>query len=141
MSISEHPFLSPVILCGQAGPTPCVSAPLGMRHGSGEGDSCPMNLIHCTRELSAPRGTSRRLPWAAPLKRGPSLQGTTPLLLGGSSPQAVSILVVQLLPGRSLIHLFDHSFRHSTTIPGMASLHLVCSGARSTIFSQRLKKC
>ena len=141
MSISEHPFLSPVILCGQAGPTPCVSAPLGMRHGNSEGDSCPMNLIHRTKELSAPRGTSRRLPWAAPLKRGPSLQGTTPLLLGGSSPQAVSILVVQLLPGRSLTHLFDHSFRHSTTIPGMASLCLVCSGARSTIFSQKLKKC
>ena len=34
-----------------------------------------------------------------------SLQGTTPLPLGGSLPQAVSILVAQLLPGRSLTHV------------------------------------
>ena len=58
MSISEYPFLSPVILGGQAGPTPCFSAPLGRGHGSGERDSCPVNLMHCTSALSAPTGTS-----------------------------------------------------------------------------------
>lgn len=62
MSVSEYPFLSPVILGGQAGPTPCFSAHLGMRRGSGEGDNCPVNLMHCTSALSAPGGLADACP-------------------------------------------------------------------------------
>ena len=70
MLVYEHLFLSPVILCGQADPTPRFSAPLGMRHCRhhwaaekvttlhGPRAPGPVKPKHCTSEFSAPGGTS-----------------------------------------------------------------------------------
>ena len=62
MLVYEHLFLSPVILCGQADPTPRFSAPLGMRHCRHHWAAEKVTTLHGPR-APGPRPPPPRGPW------------------------------------------------------------------------------